>query len=113
MTLMVFLTSSSTASGSLFLDDGESLDTVTQQKFSLIEFEVSPGSMISSPRAISYTDLQFKVDRVVVAGIMDTVTAVMVNNAFHHNFTFSDDTNILDIQTLGLHPLLSFTINWS
>ena len=112
MTLMVFLTSSGTASGSLFLDDGDSLDTETDQ-FSLLEFEVSPGSLTSTPRESFYTDIQFKVERVVMAGVVEPVTGVMVNNAFHQNFTYKDDSNILDILTLDLQPLQAFTINWS
>ena len=112
MTLMAFLSNSGTAKGFLFLDDGESLDTETEQ-FSLLEFEISPGSLTSSLLASFYTEIKFNIDNLVVAGVTETVSGVMVNNALHDNFTYNSQTNILNITDLGLHPLQPFSIHWS
>ena len=112
MTLMAFLSSEGTARGSLFLDDGESLDTETDQ-FSLLEFEVTPGTLTSSLLADFYTETQFSIDSLVVAGVEETVSGVMVNNALHHDFSYNSQTKVLNITALGLSPLQPFNIQWS
>ena len=112
MTLMAFLSNSGTAQGFLFLDDGESIHTETDQ-FSLLEFQVSPGSLTSSLEANFYTEIRFNIDVVVIAGLDETVSGVMVNNALHDSFTYNAETNILNITALALHPLQPFSIHWS
>ena len=112
MTLMAFLSNSGTAQGFLFLDDGESIHTETDQ-FSLLEFQVSPGSLTSSLQANFYTEIRFNIDVVVIAGLDERVSGVMVNNALHDSFTYNAETNILNITALALHPLQPFRIHWS
>ena len=112
MTLMAFLSNSGTAQGFLFLDDGESIHTETDQ-FSLLEFQVSPGSLTSSLQANFYTEIRFNIDVVVIAGLDERVSGVMVNNALHDSFTYNAETNILNITALALYPLQPFSIHWS
>ena len=110
MDLRVTLRDDKTASGDLYLDDGESIDAEINN-YSYIQFEAVPGSLNSKPITTTYTEFEFKIEIIWVFGLSDEdVTGVMVNNAEYADFEFFQSA--LHIRNLQLDPLTPFTIHW-
>ena len=65
MELRATLREDKTASGDLYLDDGESIDAEINN-YSYIQFEAVPGSLNSKPITTTFTDFEFKIERIYV-----------------------------------------------
>ena len=110
MDLSVTLRDGKTASGDLYLDDGESIDAEINN-YSYIQFEAVPGSLNSKPITTTFTDFEFKIEIIWVFGLSEeNVTGVMVNNEEYMDFEFFQSA--LHIRNLQLDPLTPFTIHW-
>jgi alpha-glucosidase (family GH31 glycosyl hydrolase) len=68
------------ATGQLFLDDGEGLTTISDKKYTLINFSVTGGIFTSSIANDGYTGASaLMIERLAVYGVMNAVTSVKVN----------------------------------
>ena len=113
MTLTVYLDSSHTASGLLYLDDGESIDSEKLGFFSLMKYSVEGGVMTGKREtSAGFTDAQFSVTDIWVCGLAGSVSGVMVDNALHQNFDFSPEESTLHISSLAFDPIHEFTVHW-
>ena len=112
MDLLVFLNNEGGAQGDLYLDDGDSINA-EQDNYSLIKFEVESGFMLSIPESTIFSDFNFNIGSVVVLGVEEDITGVMVNNGVHESFLYFPDQKMLTIYDLTLNPLETFEIHWS
>merc|ERR1712172_73707 len=111
MTLTVYLDYS--ASGLLYLDDGESIDSEKLGFFSLMKYTVEGGVMTGMLQtSAGYTDTQFSVTDIWVCGLAGSVSGVMVDNALHQDFVFSSEEATLHISSLAFDPIHEFTVHW-
>jgi len=105
--LLVPLNSSNAASGSLYLDDGES---VTNVQISLINYAAASGTLTSTVTQSAYGTLPV-LNTVVVLGVAGPINKVTVNGGSISSFNFST-SNVLTISSLSLPMLKPFTISW-
>ena len=113
MTLTVYLDSSESASGLLYLDDGESIDSEKLGFFSLMKYTVEGGVMTGKRQtSAGYTDGEFSVTDIWVCGLAGSVSGVMVDNALHQDFVYSPEENTLHISSLVFDPIHEFTVHW-
>ncbi|KAJ8974175.1 hypothetical protein NQ317_004852 [Molorchus minor] len=89
------------ASGQLYWDDGDSLNTYEEKRYSLIDFQMSPGVLRSNNIYLS-SEIPPNLDCVTVLGIEKPVTEVTVNGlaqAFRfdtvHKYLMVDNLDIL------------------
>jgi len=107
--LIVAMPESGTFSGSLYLDDGESIDAELNN-FTFIEFEAGDGYLESTPKVTTYKDYDTRIDVVSVIGVTSNVTGVMLNNEAYPYFELDGTT--LWISFLNLDPIIPFSIHW-
>ena len=113
MTLTVYLDSSESASGLLYLDDGESIDSEKLGFFSLMKYTVEGGVMTGKRQTpAGYTDGEFSVTDIWVCGLAGSVSGVMVDNALHQDFVYSPEEDTLHISSLVFDPIHEFTVHW-
>ena len=110
MTLTVYLDSSESASGLLYLDDGESIDSEKLGFFSLMKYTVEGGVMTGMRKtSAGYTGGEFFVSDIWVCGLAGSVSGVMVDNALHQDFIYSPEEKTLHISSLVFDPIHEFT----
>ena len=113
MTLTVYLDSYESASGLLYLDDGESIDSEKLGFFSLMKYTVEGGVMTGKRQtSAGYTDGEFSVTDIWVCGLAGSVSGVMVDNALHQDFVYSPEEDTLHISSLVFDPIHEFTVHW-
>ena len=97
------------AAGSLFYDDGESLETVERGEYFLGEVTMSQGEIRMSVVSDGYRDLDsLTVQRIIVLGLRREVVEVTVNTLPHTEWTY--EARGLMINNLTLSPNENFTI---
>jgi alpha-glucosidase (family GH31 glycosyl hydrolase) len=112
--LLVALDDNESATGSLFWDDGESIDTFEKGAYDLGAFSASPGQLTAQMVFQGTGGLNsLRFDDVRVMGIKSTVTSVTVNGAATSSWTQDSLTRQLTLSNLGLNLTSSFTITWS
>ena len=79
----------------------------------MIKLEVESGFMLSIPESTIFSDFNFNIGSVVVLGVEEDITGVMVNNGVHESFLYFPDQKMLTIYDLTLNPLETFEIHWS
>ncbi|EFC45907.1 predicted protein [Naegleria gruberi] len=107
--LIVALDANQTASGMLYLDDGETLDTLEDQLYTTIQYSVSSNSKTYSfkgiPTNLGYNNAkQLILDQVIMYGLNNgnSVNSVIVNGAAINTFTFDYSDRVLKIVGLNL-----------
>ena len=109
MELLAALDTRQAATGMLFWDDGESLDTLTFSRYflgrmSVAERMLSMTVMVDGAREVQY----LRISRVVIIGITTGVGAVMVNGENHWDWTFQNGG--LDVTNLQISVNDNFQI---
>lgn len=113
--LIVALDEDKQAKGQLYWDDGDSLDSITLMKYSLINFNVINGvlKIISDPKVTGFNqDNGLNVSKVNVFGIGSTVTAVKLNGKEIKEWKLINNDN-LEINLNDLSLLTKFQLSWS
>jgi alpha-glucosidase len=114
MGLLVALDDAQKATGSLFWDDGESVDTYENNQYYFATFSVSGGQLQSQIAFDGYRGVDsLRFNDVRVMGISSTVTSVTVNGASTSSWTQNASTKQLTITSIGLPVNAAFTIAWS
>ena len=100
------------ASGSLFYDDGESLDTVQKGEYFLGDITMSQGEIKMSVIKDGYRGLDsLAVERIIVLGLGREVEGVTINGLPHTQWSYEASGLIISGLTgLGVHPNDNFTI---
>ncbi|CAF1330547.1 unnamed protein product [Adineta ricciae] len=114
---LVALSQSGSASGSLFWDDGDSMDTIETKSYSYFEFNVTTSNTLTIYALLTkYRDLPIVLGGVKVLGVHKSVTNVNVNGKSYPNFAYNANDNILFIYGVNLNLLddkMTQTIEWS
>eukprot|EP00916_Digyalum_oweni_P015132 GHVL01024686.1.p1 GENE.GHVL01024686.1~~GHVL01024686.1.p1 ORF type:complete len:102 (-),score=6.54 GHVL01024686.1:406-711(-) len=98
-----------TASGQLFWDDGESIDTVRQMQFTLINFTLNETTLTSDVQAKSYSPVTL--GKVTVMAVESAPPKVMLNGQ-KVNFTYDTKSRVLMVSELTWNLLVPFELTW-
>ncbi|CAF4104310.1 unnamed protein product [Adineta steineri] len=113
---LVALSQSGNASGSLFWDDGDSLDTIENKTYNYFEFNVTSSNILTINALVTNDkDSSMVLGTVKVLGLHKSVTNVNVNGKPYSTFVYNVLDNILTIYALDLNLLsqTSQTIQWT
>lgn len=111
-TLSVYLDENNRASGSLFIDDGESTNTLITMAYTLVEFAVANGQMNFTNMASDYKANTF-VDTVQVYGVTSLPNNVTVNEQPIDRNSYNFDSSVLTINNLTISLLQkATTLEW-
>jgi len=113
--LLVALSQAGDASGSLFWDDGDSMDTIETKTYNYFEFNVTASNVLTINALVTNDkESSMVLGMVKVLGVHSSVTNVNVNGKDYSNFVYNIPDNILHIYGLDLNMLdeTSQTIEW-
>jgi len=118
--LMVALGLDGHASGQLFLDDGESLDTIETNSFTLIDFSASysssgnQGKLRGTAVQTNYITALPPLNKISIFGVTQKgPNQVWVNGHTFSNFTYDSTNQVLTLNSLKLNVLQSLEIQWN
>ncbi|KAK9732122.1 Glycosyl hydrolases family 31 [Popillia japonica] len=98
------------ASGMLFWDDGDSLNTVSEKRYSLVQFDLVPNKLQSYPLwwHIEYPP---NLGLIAILGIEAPVKVVMINNV-SQTFKYDTINKYLIVEKLNLNFSETFELTW-
>uniref|UniRef100_A0A8D1KFA1 Lysosomal alpha-glucosidase n=1 Tax=Sus scrofa TaxID=9823 RepID=A0A8D1KFA1_PIG len=112
MALAVALTTSGKAQGELFWDDGESLGVLDRGAYTQVVFLAQNNTIVNELVHLSSEGADLQLRRVTVLGVATAPQNVLSNGVPVSNFTYSADTETLDIP-VSLRMGEQFLISWS
>uniref|UniRef100_A0A8C0E258 Lysosomal alpha-glucosidase n=1 Tax=Balaenoptera musculus TaxID=9771 RepID=A0A8C0E258_BALMU len=112
MALAVALTASGEARGELFWDDGESLGVLDRGAYTQVIFLARNNTIVNQLVHVSSEGAGLQLRKVTVLGVATAPQQVLCNGVPVSNFTYSPDTETLDIPVL-LTMGEQFLISWS
>ncbi|XP_033631820.1 sucrase-isomaltase, intestinal-like [Asterias rubens] len=113
MGLIVALDDNNEASGKLFWDDGDSIDTYNKGEYFLMEFNATKGLLTSAITRDAYSgasSLSWGTLRIL--GV-SSASGVTVNGVNHLGFIFNPSTKELRIENVGQGVTSPLTITWN
>jgi alpha-glucosidase (family GH31 glycosyl hydrolase) len=114
MGLLVALDDALSATGSLFWDDGESVNTYENNQYYFATFSVSGGQLTSQIVFDGYRGVDsLRLNDVRVMGIPSSVTSVTVNRTPTSSWTQNATTKQLTITDIGSPLNADLTITWN
>ncbi|XP_064615639.1 lysosomal alpha-glucosidase-like [Liolophura sinensis] len=110
--LLVALNESGSASGDLFWDDGDTVDTIETGQYNFIDFSVAQGKLTSSVVKAGYSSPAMSLGSVVVYGVQSQPVKVTVNS---RSMPFQYDTANKALRVTGLSEdlLKPLRVSWS
>ncbi|KAK1886118.1 Lysosomal alpha-glucosidase [Dissostichus eleginoides] len=108
--LVTALSEGGAASGDLFWDDGETIDTYENNLYSYILFSVAQNVMTSQVLHSNVEATYITVETASFYGVKQKPSRVMVNSQ-DATFTYRDN-QVLTVADLGLNLSQNFTISW-
>ncbi|XP_065580074.1 lysosomal alpha-glucosidase-like [Artemia franciscana] len=99
------------ACGSLYWDDGISIDSFMSGKYNYLEFSSSGSALEISPKKIGYFDEHLKLGSVRILGIQSDVVNVSLNGG-KVDFTYSKPDKVLIVDNLSANMSDGITISW-
>jgi len=115
MGLIVALDDTSQASGMLFWDDGESIDTFETGAYYLASYTaLASGQLISSVQANGYPGVNsLHMGTIRVLGVANNVNSVTVGGAPHSTWNYNGATKQLLITGLNIPLTTAMAVVWS
>uniref|UniRef100_A0A2C9K1A8 P-type domain-containing protein n=1 Tax=Biomphalaria glabrata TaxID=6526 RepID=A0A2C9K1A8_BIOGL len=112
--ILVSISDSNTASGELFWDDGESSDSITSNKYSLVSFTLlSNNTLVNCVIQSGYNPSQgIKANNFVINGVLKSPSNVYVSGN-QVAFGYNADTKVLSAFNLDVDLLQVFTFTWN
>ncbi|XP_013093398.2 lysosomal alpha-glucosidase-like isoform X2 [Biomphalaria glabrata] len=112
--ILVSISDSNTASGELFWDDGESSDSITSNKYSLVSFTLlSNNTLVNRVIQSGYNPFQgIKANNFVINGVLKSPSNVYVSGN-QVAFGYNADTKVLSAFNLDVDLLQVFTFTWN
>jgi len=109
------------AAGTLYLDDGESLNSYDDSIFNLIKYSAvgsadgSSGTLSSLIAQYKWTESIPNLETIAFYGVAKTQTipSVVVNGQATSSFTYNAATQVLQVSQLDLNMKNAFSIKWS
>jgi len=112
--LLVALDENGEAEGELFWDDGETIDTIENGQYSLINFTAQEGSLRSSVEKFNYAgDVPMLLGNVTIFGIATAPATVSVNGIDQSTFSYDQQTKVLSLEDLSVPLSDAFVIAWN
>ncbi|XP_009581162.1 PREDICTED: lysosomal alpha-glucosidase, partial [Fulmarus glacialis] len=108
--LIVALSSSATAWGDLFWDDGESLDTFERGSYSYLVFNVTQNIFTSTVLHASTEATEVTVGTLSIFGVREPPSKVLLNGQ-EKPFSYLDN-QVLTVSDLGLSLSQGFSLRW-
>lgn len=107
MYLIVALDAQQTAEGTLFWDDGESIDTYETSKYNYISFYYSSSRLTIEPWTFKYPDMDKSIvlDEIKIFGLNKQPTRIVRNGqelTSNTQWTFDSDNKVLYLKNLSL-----------
>ncbi|CAF5129605.1 unnamed protein product, partial [Rotaria magnacalcarata] len=115
-TLLVAQSDAGTASGNLFWDDGDSIDSIETKTYNYMEFSLTNFNKLTINTLVSnYKESAMRLDLIKILGVNKFVTSVTVNGKIYSNYLYNIPDKILLIYALALDMLTqsSQTIQWT
>ncbi|XP_076451187.1 lysosomal alpha-glucosidase-like isoform X2 [Babylonia areolata] len=109
--LMVAPDAKSSASGLLYWDDGESLDPVETNKYSLVNFTLMGTTLKSGVVAGNFPNMTL--DNVNVLGVDSQPKSVVLNGKTTVKYIYNATTKVLSLFELNINLLNPFTLTWT
>ncbi|WAQ96934.1 LYAG-like protein [Mya arenaria] len=110
--LLVTLTSTGSAKGRMYWDDGESLNSISDKKYNLINFNVSQHMLSSEVVYRGYTGEVITLEHITILGVEIAPTSITVNGqVLTAGYTYKN--KVLEINSLTVDLLQPLTINWT
>jgi alpha-glucosidase (family GH31 glycosyl hydrolase) len=114
MGLIVALDDRQSAAGSLFWDDGESLDTHVSGQHFFAEYSTSNGHLTSTVVHDGYTGAASLVmDDFRIFGISTVVSSVNLNGSPITTWQYDSTTKVLTLNSVGVQLNTNFSVDWS
>nr|XP_033817509.1 lysosomal alpha-glucosidase [Geotrypetes seraphini]XP_033817510.1 lysosomal alpha-glucosidase [Geotrypetes seraphini] len=113
MYLVVALTEDGEASGDLFWDDGESLNTFMKEDYTQILFLASTNVVLSKLIHVNSQVDGLTLQLVKVFGVPNPPWKVLVNGVSSSDFSYHLDTKVLSVENLSLSMGRQFVITWT
>ncbi|KAK0058137.1 lysosomal alpha-glucosidase-like isoform X1 [Biomphalaria pfeifferi] len=112
--ILVSISDSNTASGELFWDDGESSDSITSNKYSLVSFTLlSNNTLVNRVIQSGYNPSQgIRANNFVINGVPKSPSNVYVSGN-QVAFGYNADTKVLSAFNLDVDLLQVFTFTWN
>lgn len=112
--LWVALDGQEEAVGEVFWDDGDTIDTIQNEKYNLLSFQAKKGNVSSTVEKFGYHDdkVAMTLGSLTVFGVKTNVTTVFVNGAAWQFFHFDTMSKKLDVQRLQVRMEKPFIISW-
>ena len=112
-TIVVALSSAGTAKGQLYWDDGESTDSITAKKYTLVSFKVKTQTLSSSIDMSGYVpNSGIKADQIRFLGVSKVPSKVTVNG-IPVDFRYEAPEKKLTAFGLSLNLLKPFKVSWA
>ncbi|NXU89451.1 LYAG glucosidase, partial [Xiphorhynchus elegans] len=108
--LIVALSSSATAWGDLFWDDGESLDTFEQGSYSYLVFNVTQNVFTSTVLHASTETTKVTIGTLSIFGVQKPPSKVLLNGQ-EKPFSYLDN-QVLTVSDLGISLSQGFSLQW-
>ncbi|CAF1071871.1 unnamed protein product [Rotaria sordida] len=114
-TLLVAQSASENATGNLFWDDGDTIDSIEAKAYNYLEFSLVLNTLTIDTIVANYKDSPMRLELVRVLGVSKVVTSVTVNGKDHKDFFYNVFDQILIIYGLDMDMLAqpSQTIEWT
>ncbi|NXY52212.1 SUIS protein, partial [Ceuthmochares aereus] len=108
--LIVALSSNATASGDLFWDDGESLDTFERGSYSYVVFNVTQNIFTSTVLHTSTEATEVTIGTLSIFGVQEPPSKVLLDGK-EKPFSYLDN-QVLTVSDLGLSLSQGFSLQW-
>lgn len=111
--LLVALDINGEAEGNLFWDDGETIDTIENGQYNLINFAAEQNSVTSSIEQFDYQgDSEMLLGSISVFGLATPPTNVIVNSE-NSAFMYDPQTQVLSLEGLSVRLSEPFVVTWT
>ncbi|CAF2591307.1 unnamed protein product [Rotaria sp. Silwood2] len=114
--LLVAQSQSGSASGNLFWDDGDSINSIETKIYNYFEFSLTTSNTLTINALVTnYKESPMRLDLVKVLGVTKSVTSVTVNGKSYFDYLYNFLDQVLLIHGLNIDMLAqsSQTIQWS
>jgi len=110
--LLVAFNSAQISKGDLYIDDGESLNSVTSKKYTLIQYEATSGRLSSRHIHQDYDVSALFIDTIRVLGAQN-VCRVYVDGVETRTFRYDPQTQIFELYDQRIHLQSNHLITWN
>jgi len=106
--LNVALDKNNQAKGDLFIDDGESLDSVPEKKYTYIEYNSNNNKLFGTIKTNGYNVNDLRLNEIKIYGVNIRVCKIQINGRQHLSFSYEGTSKTLSIINFNLEMSSNF-----